>query len=664
MKLKILAICSVCLLVLNTVSYGQIFSEGNGSKDNPYKIYDKTQLESLNTMLGEKYKNTHFILENDIDISAANWQPIGTYTSDQRKAFMGKFDGNGKKIIGMKIISEKQFLGLFGYLGSGAVVQNLSLESGMIEVTQNTGTCYIGGIAGRTNCNPVSGKDSICIINCNISVNIFVNTSTFSSYTGGVAGNADAMGNGKVIVNACVNYGNITSKNSELSRIGGIVGDCFGNAEITKCLNYGQLENAMNLGGIIGSFNGYGENPKNIAYNANCGNMKNISNSNTGGIVGIIMGIGSNSINLYDSYCHANITTSGENTNVGGIAGCLQNPSGNNADVNVYNTYFYGNLLSNQEKSNLGGIVGFIDNNSGKINIKNNINNFEDNEIKFNKDLFNTLNWDFSKVWKQYDLPCFVWQSNPVKIITLSRDNINVEVENNSDKIGVYADSFLKPVSIIQNIKKGQNEYPVTLTRVNVGENISLLNFEENKKPSYPVSGKITLKKIYVKADSKILCYGDSDAQLTYITEPALLPGEKLNGELKREPGSQVDDYKITQGTLNSKNYDIVFEGATYKILGILKITENLPPQTYIFPDTKELRLQIKHNDNYKVEYKWFKNGIEIPEAINPELIIKDPKKEDAGIYHIELTGKCNMSVSVRTKVEYDGNTNLKMETD
>ncbi len=84
------------------------------------------------------------ILLNDISASAsANgnpWTPIGT----ESQPYTGTFDGNGKKITGLTINDfSMDFVGLFGYVGSGGTVQNVALEGGTIK-----GVDCVGGVAG------------------------------------------------------------------------------------------------------------------------------------------------------------------------------------------------------------------------------------------------------------------------------------------------------------------------------------------------------------------------------------------------------------------------------------------------------------------------------------------------------------------------------------
>lgn len=73
--------------------------------------------------------------------------------------------------------------------------------------------------------------------------------------------------------------------------------------------------------------------------------------------------------------------------------------------------------------------------------------------------------------------------------------------------------------------------------------------------------------KVYSKKDiAKI--YGDVDPKIEFEVEKnALLLGDTLHGKLEREAGEDVGKYKILQGTLNNKNYQIEFVGFDFTIL-------------------------------------------------------------------------------------------------
>jgi hypothetical protein len=73
---------------------------------------------------------------------------------------------------------------------------------------------------------------------------------------------------------------------------------------------------------------------------------------------------------------------------------------------------------------------------------------------------------------------------------------------------------------------------------------------------------------ITVAADPQTKVYGDSDPELTYeIVSGELVGTDTFSGELTREPGEDVGNYDILQGTLSlGDNYTLDFTGALFTI--------------------------------------------------------------------------------------------------
>ena len=130
--MKKLFVTMLLLMACVGMLFGQ-FAAGDGSEGNPYQITTAEQLNNVRDYLGEAYSDKHFMLVNDIDLTAylasggaghndgAFWEPIGYVIYDWDDSnhdynfFYGKFDGNNKKIIGLKINrTTTNFVGLFG----------------------------------------------------------------------------------------------------------------------------------------------------------------------------------------------------------------------------------------------------------------------------------------------------------------------------------------------------------------------------------------------------------------------------------------------------------------------------------------------------------------------------------------------------------------------
>ena len=118
-----------------------ICSGGDGTPQNPYQITSCMELQGMKYDLDAYYK-----LANDIDCSeTVNWnagagfEPIG-----KGQAFKGKFNGNGKKIVGLTINRPSDSgIGLFGYTEL-AEISNVGLENADI-----LGNWQVGTLVGR-----------------------------------------------------------------------------------------------------------------------------------------------------------------------------------------------------------------------------------------------------------------------------------------------------------------------------------------------------------------------------------------------------------------------------------------------------------------------------------------------------------------------------------
>ena len=141
---------------INDVIDDSLFASGNGSAESPYQISTADQLRAFAGSLSEHidYSGKFIELSEDIDLSGAEWTPIG----DSSYPFNGCFDGKGHTISGMTIGSTEQakalhddeiYLGLFSVLETNAVVRNVNLTNVCINVSY--------GASAHRSCNP--GRD-------------------------------------------------------------------------------------------------------------------------------------------------------------------------------------------------------------------------------------------------------------------------------------------------------------------------------------------------------------------------------------------------------------------------------------------------------------------------------------------------------------------------
>ena len=241
------------------------FSGGDGTKNNPYQITSRQDMEALadsvnNSTISRDYNwsdGKYFILMNDITDSVRS--VIGKDTSITANCcfFQGNFDGRGHTITLAITNANNSCAGLFGAVGrynvavnsawiSNVAVNGYVINEENIKIPDNYYS-RTGGIVGFafndvkiTNC--INGADIIGL-----------------AWTGGIVG----FMIGDNIVEKCINIGTIESigKTSDWSTMvdtsswaaGGIAGLNFFNGTINNCINSGFIEGKDFVGGIIGN---------------------------------------------------------------------------------------------------------------------------------------------------------------------------------------------------------------------------------------------------------------------------------------------------------------------------------------------------------------------------------------------------------------------------
>ena len=256
------------LLAMTTAAQAQsIFGGGSGTETNPYIISTTDHLDQLaaNVNSGMEYQNVYFKLMADLDYTGKTYTPIGNSYweggSESYHKFKGIFNGNNHSINNVTIYSEGLYCGLFGYVGWGGKIHNLTL-GGQSTITA---VGFAGGIAGVI--------DNAEIIGCNVGENVVISVhpiaNNYSTKPGDFGGIVGASG-GKVkdcISRATVSNGGI----GKTEYIGGIAGalynnlmeDCFflGVVDATGSTNY--------VGDILGELSGSGQLVSNYYHTSN-----------------------------------------------------------------------------------------------------------------------------------------------------------------------------------------------------------------------------------------------------------------------------------------------------------------------------------------------------------------------------------------------------------
>lgn len=242
----------------------EAFTEGSGTKEDPWRIENAEQLAYLAQQVnnGTNYRGKHFLLVSDLDLSVKEWTPIGTYSN----SFWGGFDGGGRTITGMTITGkENSYVGLFGacynFTAPSSYIKSVTVKRANIS-----GHSFVGAIAGAganiSDCYSI--ENTIYASRCvggvcgsligNISGCYNSSSVKGNSTAGGIMGSASYEGrDGNGVVQYCYNIGAVTVSQQD-SSVGGITGASANRYNISNCLNCGKITgNGKNVGGIVGS---------------------------------------------------------------------------------------------------------------------------------------------------------------------------------------------------------------------------------------------------------------------------------------------------------------------------------------------------------------------------------------------------------------------------
>ncbi len=315
------AVIVIILLFLSAAPLLADYSGGTGEPNNPWQIACPNDLLYLGSHPADY--NSSFILTADINLAAYTFTtaviaPI-MYDSNGELSgatFTGIFDGDGFVIRNATInLPSSDYVGLFGYVGSGGQIKNLGVEDANI-----TGRVCVGGLVGMN-----YGRVTNCYA------------------TGSVTGTGNGTG-GLVGYNY---YGSVTDSYATGSVrgqtfVGGLVGDNYYGNVVTNCYATGSVRGMMCVGGLIGENGDIGIVTSSYATGSVSGEIMAV-----GGFVGSTGGSVTN--------CYATGSVIGTGEKVGGLAGI------NSGSVN--NCYATGSVSGTGGE--VGGLVGIS---SGSVN--------------------------------------------------------------------------------------------------------------------------------------------------------------------------------------------------------------------------------------------------------------------------------------------------------
>ena len=243
-------------------------------------------------------------LMNDIDMSSVchatggeydtelNWKTIGSETANN--AFTGTFDGNGHAISHLYINAKQDGAGMFGLVGEGSAIKNLTLDKAIVTnssakyrtgilvgkqtggTIQNIKTTESSSVTGGNVTGGIVGLASGQIINCENRATVIAGSNTGTTI-GGICGSYNTS-----TIKGCTNYGTVTTGGP----IAGGIAGYLTSGTVEDCANYAAIQGTYNIGGIVGRLSG--GKLKNVFSN---GDVKATGTTSKAGVGGLVIGM-------------------------------------------------------------------------------------------------------------------------------------------------------------------------------------------------------------------------------------------------------------------------------------------------------------------------------------------------------------------------------------
>lgn len=258
------------------------------------------------------------------------------------KRFAGNFNGNNLSIRGLKVESDKNYQGLFGFQTGN--IENLIIKNSHIKGNSSVGAivglnkgvvfnCKVidTEVIGKTKVGGIVGNSSIQSKIQSCETNGLKSLVSGEEYVGGIVGYT----NNNVVLENLINNAKIEAT----KHVGGISGISFYGTTLIGTKNNGRIIGDENVGGLIG----YSQAQIEKSYSSDIAVIE--GNKNVGGLVGVNHSSG----DLSNSYNNAQVV--GKMDIIGGIAGT------NNSNIsNCYNT---GKVIATEaDGMKIGGVCG------------------------------------------------------------------------------------------------------------------------------------------------------------------------------------------------------------------------------------------------------------------------------------------------------------------
>lgn len=214
------------------------------------------------------YLTYNYILQVNIDLKSKQFDSIGT----KKHPFTGTFDGNGHIISNLKIESESDNVGLFGYVKSNetakseveiagnemifyhnGIVKNLQVENAKIHTTGANAAVVVGSADGTARVTSVSAKGG--------------SVSADEGNVGSIVGYAKTS---DVEIYVCYSTSKVVSKGTN---VGGLVGN-LSSARLSGAYTVSEIEyngkdgKDEHYGAVVGLCDDYEEQLKNTYYDS------------------------------------------------------------------------------------------------------------------------------------------------------------------------------------------------------------------------------------------------------------------------------------------------------------------------------------------------------------------------------------------------------------
>ena len=275
------------------VLYNITLDKDKGYTDNGQGNYTVTSAEGLKAVADIANNGNlgiNITLTENINLTDMDWTPIGI---DYNHQYTGTFNGGGHTITGLTVTGSDQYVGLFGHIGSGGTVKDVTLEE--VKIESNNDMSAVGGVAGRSygtleNCS-VSGSVSGSGIAGGVvgyqSGGFLTGCSSSATVNaGGVAGGVAGLTDSGATLTACYATGDVTleSINSGGNFVGGVVGSNT-SCTLKACYAWGSVTGSgsgtIYVGGVTGTND---EGTLTACYHAN-GTVSGPAGT-TGGVTG------------------------------------------------------------------------------------------------------------------------------------------------------------------------------------------------------------------------------------------------------------------------------------------------------------------------------------------------------------------------------------------